>query len=42
MLRQWWGPQGTTVTDCEVDLRVGGSIYIVTEIGSGAKMAAFG
>jgi uncharacterized protein YndB with AHSA1/START domain len=30
-LRQWWGPEKTTVTDCEVDLRVGGRIYVVTE-----------
>jgi uncharacterized protein YndB with AHSA1/START domain len=21
MLREWWGPEHTTVTDCEVDLR---------------------
>jgi uncharacterized protein YndB with AHSA1/START domain len=30
-LRQWWGPEKTEVTDCEVDLRVGGRIYVVTE-----------
>lgn len=30
-LRQWWGPDKTTVPECEVDLRVGGRIYIVTE-----------
>ncbi len=33
MLRQWWGPDKTTVTDCEVDLRVGGTIHVVTEAG---------
>ncbi len=33
MLRQWWGPEKTTITDCEVDLRVGGAIYIVMEAG---------
>lgn len=33
MLRQWWGPEKTTIPECEVDLRVGGRIYIVTEAG---------
>lgn len=32
-LRHWWGPEKTLVTDCEVDLRVGGRLYIVTEAG---------
>ena len=31
MLREWWGPEKTAVTDCEVDLRVGGRIHIVME-----------
>jgi uncharacterized protein YndB with AHSA1/START domain len=35
MLREWWGPENTTVTDCEVDLRVGGRIYVVMEAGEG-------
>ena len=35
MLRAWWGPENTTVTDCEVDLRVGGRIYLVMEAGAG-------
>ena len=35
MLREWWGPEKTTVTDCEVDLRVGGRIFIVMEAGEG-------
>lgn len=30
-LRAWWGPPKTAITDCEVDLRIGGRIYIVTE-----------
>ena len=30
-LSRWWGPEKTKVTDCEVDLRVGGRMYIVTE-----------
>ena len=33
MLRRWWGPEKTTVPDCEVDLRVGGTIHIVMEAG---------
>jgi uncharacterized protein YndB with AHSA1/START domain len=35
MLRAWWGPKDTTVTACEVDLRVGGRIGIVMEAGEG-------
>jgi uncharacterized protein YndB with AHSA1/START domain len=30
-LRAWWGPDKTTVADCEIDLRIGGRIYVVTE-----------
>jgi uncharacterized protein YndB with AHSA1/START domain len=35
LLRQWWAPEHTTVTDCTVDLRVGGAIHIVMEAGEG-------
>lgn len=35
VLRQWWGPDKTTVPECEVDFRVGGRIYVVTEAGEG-------
>jgi uncharacterized protein YndB with AHSA1/START domain len=35
LLRQWWGPDKTTIPGCEVDLRVGGRIYIVMEAGEG-------
>ena len=35
LLRQWWGPEQTTIPECEVDLRVGGRIYIVMEAGEG-------
>ena len=31
LLKQWWGPEKTTVPECEVDLRVGGQIHIVME-----------
>lgn len=33
LLRQWWGPEKTSITDCEVDLRVGGRIHVVMEAG---------
>ncbi len=34
MLRQWWGgPEKTFVPECEVDLSIGGRIYIVMEAG---------
>lgn len=35
VLRRWWGPEHTTVTDCEVDLRVGGALRLVMEAGEG-------
>lgn len=35
LLRQWWGPEGTTITECEVELRVGGRFYVVMEAGEG-------
>ena len=33
LLRAWWGPHKTAVAECEIDLRVGGSIHVVTEAG---------
>jgi len=38
-LRQWWGPDKTTVPECEVEARVGGRIYVVTE--AGAEMGKY-
>ena len=35
LLRQWWGPDKTTIPECEIDLRVGGRIYVVMEAGEG-------
>ena len=32
-LRQWWGPEKTTIPECEIDASVGGEIRIVTEAG---------
>lgn len=29
LLAQWWGPRGVTNPECEIDLRVGGSIRVV-------------
>lgn len=34
MLEQWWGPDNVTIPTCEVDLRVGGTFYIVMEAGA--------
>jgi uncharacterized protein YndB with AHSA1/START domain len=33
MLKQWWGPDNVTIPECEVDLRVDGTFYIVMEAG---------
>jgi uncharacterized protein YndB with AHSA1/START domain len=33
LLRRWWGPDKTTVPECEIELRVGGRIHIVMEAG---------
>ena len=33
MLREWWGPEKTSVPECEIDLRVGGDLRIVMEAG---------
>jgi uncharacterized protein YndB with AHSA1/START domain len=35
LLRQWWAPEHASVTDCDVDLRIGGTIHIVMEAGEG-------
>ncbi len=32
-LKQWWGPDNVIIPECEVDLRVGGTFYIVMEAG---------
>ncbi|MGH7583717.1 MAG: SRPBCC family protein [Gemmatimonadales bacterium] len=33
MIKQWWEPDNVIIPECEVDLRVGGTIYIVMEAG---------
>jgi uncharacterized protein YndB with AHSA1/START domain len=30
-LKRWWGPDNVTIPECEIDLRVGGRVYIVME-----------
>ena len=35
LLAQWWGPENTSVPECEIDLRVGGRIRVVMEAGEG-------
>jgi uncharacterized protein YndB with AHSA1/START domain len=30
-LRGWWGPENVIITDCQVELRVGGRFFIVME-----------
>jgi uncharacterized protein YndB with AHSA1/START domain len=30
-LKKWWGPDNVSIAECEVDLKVGGRIYIVME-----------
>jgi uncharacterized protein YndB with AHSA1/START domain len=33
MIKQWWGPDNVIIPECEIDLRIGGKIYIVMEAG---------
>jgi uncharacterized protein YndB with AHSA1/START domain len=33
MIKQWWGPDGVIIPKCEMDLKIGGKIYIVMEAG---------
>ena len=30
-VRAWWGPDKTKVAECQIDLRLGGRVYVVTE-----------
>lgn len=32
-IKAWWGPDNVSIPECEVDLRVGGRIYIVMKAG---------
>jgi uncharacterized protein YndB with AHSA1/START domain len=31
ILKQWWGPDNVTIPECEIELKVGGRIYIVMQ-----------
>ncbi len=33
MIKQWWGPDNVIIPESEIDLRIGGRIYIVMEAG---------
>lgn len=35
IVRQWWGPEHTIISDCKIDLRIGGQILIVMEADAG-------
>ncbi len=28
-VKQWWGPDGVTIPECDIELKVGGALYIV-------------
>lgn len=30
-VKKWWGPDNVTIPECEIDLKVGGRIYIVMQ-----------
>jgi uncharacterized protein YndB with AHSA1/START domain len=38
-LREWWGPDNVIITDCQVEVRVGGRFFIVME--AGKEMGAY-
>ncbi len=33
MVKEWWGPRDVTIPECKIDLKVGGTIFIVMEAG---------
>jgi uncharacterized protein YndB with AHSA1/START domain len=38
-LKEWWGqPKGATMPTCEVDFRIGGSLYIEVALPNGAEL----
>lgn len=38
-LREWWGPDNVIITDCQIEVRVGGRFFIVME--AGKEMGAY-
>ena len=41
-LKQWWGCEGSRITYCAIDLRVGGSWSVVMQMGDGSDHALYG
>jgi uncharacterized protein YndB with AHSA1/START domain len=41
-VRRWWGPHGSTMTECELDFRVGGRWRFKLRTGDGHEIAFFG
>jgi len=37
-LYKWWGPKECTITDCDLDLRVGGTFFYGMEFSNGTEM----
>ena len=33
LIKEWWGPNDVSIPECEIDLRVGGRVFIVMEAG---------
>src|SRR3981081_998521 len=42
LLKRWFGPRGWSLTECDVDLRVGGAWRFVLSGPEGAKMVMHG
>lgn len=36
-IRKWWGCEGSTITECEIDLRVGGAWRLVMRMADGSE-----
>ncbi len=41
-LKQWWGCEGSRITHCAIDLRVGGSWSVVMQMGDGSDHPFYG
>jgi uncharacterized protein YndB with AHSA1/START domain len=37
-VRRWWGPRGTSLSACEIDLRPGGAWRLVLRMGNGQEV----
>ena len=36
-LMRWWGPQGFTAPECDMDLRIGGALRVVMQATDGQQ-----